>query len=383
MTGSPRSAGLLKALSFTGLPRSLVLACSAFLLGGGLLVAGEKARAVQADMAAQPDLVTLTTGLQEIDREQVFDGVVEAVNESTVSSRTSGNVTEIYFDVNDYVVKGTTLLRIDSAQQTGDLTSAQAAAEDARAQRERAQAEYNRVKKVFAEKLVSKSEMDKAEAALKSAKAQHKAAVARLRQAKDQLDYTEVVAPFSGIVRERKVELGESVQPGTQLMTGISLEDLRVTVSVPQRLVNSVREGAKVRVAYGEGEQSFAAAKRMTFFPYANPVNHTFDVRIYLDKDTADLYPGMFVKVHITVGSKARILLPSSSVVNRGDVTAVYVQKEDGQVSLRMVRVGRHHEGGRVEILTGLEEGEKVAVDPIQAGVFYKEQNRKLEAGDE
>lgn len=350
---------------------------AALVLGGALLLGGTTVKAAQAK------LVTLNTVMEEVPREQVFDGVVEAVKESTVSSRTSGNVTEIYFDVNDYVVKGTTLLRIDAAQQTGDLTRAQAAAEDARAQRQRAQAEYNRVKEIYAEKLVSKSEMDKAEATLKSAKAQHKAAMARLSQAKDQLDYTEVVAPFTGIVRERKVELGESVQPGTPLMTGISLDDLRVTVSVPQSLVNTVRDGAEVRVAYGEGDKSFAAAQRMTFFPYANPINHTFGVRIYLEQGTADLYPGMFVKVHITVGSKQRILVPGTSVVHRGDVTGVYIQKDNGHVSLRMVRVGRTHSHGRVEILSGLDAGEKIALDPIHAGVFFKEQNRKLKPGDE
>ena len=309
---------------------------------------------------------------QTLPREQILDGVVEAVHQSTVSAQTAGRVDEIMVDVNDFVKAGAPIIRLRNTEQRAGLDQAGAALSEAQARYREAQAEYNRIKEVYDRRLISKAQMDAATAALEAAKARLEAAQAQVTQAKEQLGYTTIIAPYSGIVLERHVELGESVQPGKPLMTGFSLEELRVVVNVPQRLIVPVRQHSKARVILPNGQGSVPAAE-LTFFPYADPESNVFKVRVYLPKGTEGLYPGMYVKTVFDIGDVSRLVVSRRAVVYRSEVTGVYAVKDD-RVSLRQVRLGRAMDDGMIEVLAGLEAGEQVALDPIAAGVYLKEQ---------
>ncbi len=310
---------------------------------------------------------------QTLPDEQILDGVIEAVNKSTVSAQTAGQVEEIMVDVNDVVAQGAPIVRIRNIEQRAGLEQAQANLREAQARFIEAEAEYHRIRSVYERQLVSKAQMDSATAAFNAAKARLEAAQASVAQARESLGYTVINAPYSGIVLERHVELGESVQPGKPLMTGFSLDALRVVVNVPQRLIGPVRQYSQARVLPPNGGPGIAAEK-LTFFPYADPQSNVFKIRVDLPKKTQGLYPGMFVKTAFRVGEDQRLTVPRSALVQRGEVSAVYVVK-DHQVSLRQVRPGRV-EGDPVEILAGLDAGEQVALDPIQAGVYLKEQRQ-------
>ena len=310
---------------------------------------------------------------QTLPDEQILDGVIEAVNKSTVSAQTAGQVEEIMVDVNDVVAQGAPIVRIRNIEQRAGLEQAQASLREAQARFIEAEAEYHRIRSVYERQLVSKAQMDSTTAAFNAAKARLEAAQAGVAQAKESLGYTVINAPYSGIVLERHVELGESVQSGKPLMTGFSLDELRVVVNVPQRLIGPVRQYSQARVLPLNGGQSVAAEK-LIFFPYADPHSNVFKVRVYLPKKTEGLYPGMFVKTAFRVGAAQRLTIPRSALAQRGEVSAVYVVKA-GQVSLRQVRPGRT-EGHQVEILAGLEAGEAVALEPIQAGIYLKEQGQ-------
>jgi RND family efflux transporter MFP subunit len=310
---------------------------------------------------------------QILAREQVLDGVVEAVNRSTVSAQTTGRVKEILVDVNDYVEKGATIIRFSDTEQRANVNQAEATLREVQARLNEAQAEYNRVKEIYAKNLIAKASLDAANATLNAAKARFEAAQAGVTQAREQLDYTVINAPYSGVVLERHVQIGESVQPGQPLMTGFSLEELRVVANVPQRLIVSVRQHSQARVILPHGQDSIAA-ERLTFFPYADPQSNVFKVRVYLPKRTQDLYPGMFVKTAFTVGQESRLVVPRQALAYRSEVTGVYVVKDE-QISLRQVRSGSRV-GDDIEILAGLDPGEQVAMDPIAAGIYLKEMSK-------
>ena len=324
--------------------------------------------------AAELPFPVATTQQQTLPDEQVLDGVVEAVNQSTVSAQTAGRVEEILFDVNDFVPQGAPIIRIRNVEQRAGLEQAQASLREAEARFLEAQAEYNRMRGIYEKQLVSKAQMDTATAGFNAAKAKLDAAQAGVARARESLGYTTINAPYSGIVLERHVQLGESVQPGKPLMTGFSLDELRVVVNVPQRLIVPVRQHQRARVLPPNGGKSIAA-ERLTFFPYADPQSNVFKVRVDLPKKTEGLYPGMFVKTAFQVGEAKRLTVPRQAVVQRGEVSGVYVVR-DGKVSLRQVRPGRT-EGETMEILAGLEAGEQVALDPIQAGVYLKNQPQR------
>lgn len=290
-------------------------------------------------------------------REAVVNGVIEAVQRATVSAQTSGRVVEVKFDVDDYVTKGDVLIRFRDTEQRSALKAAEA-------RHAEAEAEFRRIKDIFEKQLVARSAFDRAEAA-------YKAARAGLEQAQEQLEHTVVRAPYSGIVVKRHIEVGELANPGQALITGLSLERLRAVADVPQAHIDTLRSLSRARVLVPDGAGSVEGSK-LTISPYADSVSHTFKVRVDLPPGQHGVYPGMFAKVAFAVGEEVRLLVPAAAVVHRSEVTAVYVVGADNAVVLRQIRAGRTLPDGTVEVLAGLSAGERVALDPIRAGIHLK-----------
>ena len=295
--------------------------------------------------------------------ERSVDGTIEAVNQATVSAQTGGRITEILYDVNDIVPAGAVIIRLKGSEQRAGLQGAQAALTEAKARSAEASTTYQRISDLFQRRVVSKAQLDQATANRDAAAARLTAAEAALNTAREGVGYTEIRAPYGGVVTKRLVEIGEAVSPGTPLMTGLSLKDLRVDTNVPQSVVMQVRK--LKRAAVYVGNQRIEATK-ITIFPEAATPSSTFRTRLDLPPGALDLAPGMYVKVGLVVGEADRLLIPASTVIERSEVTGVYVIDPHGQVSLRYVRPG-HHFGDKVEILAGLAAGERIAVDPIAA----------------
>lgn len=323
---------------------------------------------------AAAELDTTAASLEPLPLEQRFEGVLEAVNRATVSAQTSGRVVEILFDVDDYVERGAVLLRFSATEQEARHQQAQAAAEEARARLREAQNERSRVAGIYAKRLVAKAAMDKADAELKAAQARYESAQARVAETGEQLEHTVVRAPYSGIVVERHIEVGELASPGQPLMTGISLEHLRAVTAVPQRYVATVRSATEARVYVADAAPLVSSG--IIVSPYADPKAHSFRVRVNLNTDDpSGLYPGMLVKVGFATGTAERLLIPPQALVRRSEVTAVYVVEPDGAVRFRQVRAGETQADGRIAILAGLAAGEQVALDPVQAARVLKDQS--------
>jgi RND family efflux transporter MFP subunit len=318
-------------------------------------------------MAAVP-LDTVTTKWEDAARERVLDGRVEAVNQATVSAQTSGRIAELPFDVNDYVEAGDVLMRFTDTEQKAALARAEAALQEATARLAEANQEFERFSKMIENNSVSQSRFDQSRANRDAAQARLNAARSGVGTAKEQLEYTVIRAPYAGIVSKRHVELGELVSPGQPVISGLSLESLRVNVDVPQSMFHSVRTIGKA-VVYVDDER--IAAESMTFFPVADSAANTFRVRVNLPDGAATLYPGIFIKVGFVVGETQRLLVPREAVVRRSELSGIYVADGD-DIALRQVRLGRKF-GDSIEVLAGLSEGEVVATDPVAAGIYLKE----------
>ncbi len=305
-----------------------------------------------------------------------LDGVVEAINRTTVSSQTRGEIEQILFDVDDYVEKDTVILTLRNAEQQASVKKAEAAIQEARALNLKAQQEYKRVKSIYDKKLVAKSNLDDARAQLQATDARLDSALAGLTQVQEQLSYTQVMAPYSGIVIQRQVEPGEVVQPGTPLMTGVSLEHLRVNVDVPQSLINKLRAFNKAAIVNPQTAQMIDARK-ITIFPFADPLTNTFKVRLDLPVGIKQLFPGMYVKVSLVTGEKQQLMVPSQAVVYRSEVTGVYVITAEGRLSFRQIRSGGKNGSDMIVVLAGLDEGEQVALDPLAATALLIQQRKE------
>ena len=323
--------------------------------------------------AAELPFQTAPALYQTVHREHLFDGVVEAVKQTTISAQTSGRVTEVLYDVDDFVTKNDVVVKLRDKDQRAQVDRAEANLTEARARAHEAESEYKRIRELLDKKLVSTSQFDKAKAENEASKARLEAAKAALALANEQLGHTLVRAPYSGIVTKRHVEVGEIAQVGQSVMSGLSLESLRVNVPVPQSLINAVRIIGRARVFVNDDSEAIQAEK-LTFFPYADASTNTFQVRVELPQGVQGLFPGMFVKVGFITGEKRKLVVPAEALVYRSEVTGVYTVDATGKVALRHVRPGRLAENGMIEILAGLSADERVALEPIKAGAFLKEQ---------
>lgn len=314
-----------------------------------------------------PALATIVVHAQPSRSQQVWDGVVEAVNQVTITAQTNARVLELPYEVNDVVVKGAVLVRFSDVEQKSARNAAQAQIASAQAGYKDAQASYERIATVYAKGYVSTAQMDQQRAARDAARAALEAARAQSSAVGQQLDYTVLRAPFAGIITQRFVHVGQAVQAGPPspqpLIQLQALDDLRVNVQVPQSAVEAIRKFHAAEVLLVDGRR--VTASTVEVFPYADPATHTFNVRLQLPAGEAGLYPGMTVKVAFATGEARRMLVPVSALVQRGELVAVYVITNHG-VTLRQVRLG-HTDGDEVEVLAGLDDGERVARDPQAA----------------
>ncbi len=339
----------------------------------GMLAACRHSAPGGTPTTATPTFATAVAETKVGRSEQIWDGVVEAVNQATISAQTNGRVIELPYDVNDTVEEGAVIVRFTDVEQKSARSRAQSQIASAQASYNEAQASYQRISEVYARKLVAKAQLDQERARRDSAKAALDSARAQLSEVGQQMDYTVVRAPYSGILTERHVQIGESVRAGQPLLSGVSLKDLRVSVQVPQSAIAQIRklQAADVLLA-GNGNQRVAASK-VTVFPYADPTTHSFTVRLELPGDDTGLFPGMTVKAAFATGDAPRLLIPATVLVERGELQGIYVI-DGANVRLRQIRSG-HRFGESVEILTGLTAGEHYATDPSAAAQWIARRN--------
>lgn len=322
-----------------------------------------------ANVQAAEQLAVAPAQYREVAQTYSADGLVEAVRQSTVSAQIGGRVKEINFDVGDRVNKGQVILRIDEREAVQALAGSQAQVLQTQANLQNAKAAYERARQLFAQKFISQAALDKAQADYKVALAQAAASEAGAGQAGLAHGYTAVIAPYSGVVAARLVEIGEMVMPGKPLMTGFDPAEMRVVVSVPQEKLRDIGAHPEAMVEVPSLNRWIKPASA-TVQPVADVRTHSTQVRVYLPKNEAGLYPGMFVRVHFVVGKADKLVIPASAVLRRSEVVAVYVTDEKGRVKLRQVRLGEATSDGAVEVLAGLNPGEKVALDPVKAGML-------------
>lgn len=319
------------------------------------------------ELPAQAPPVAFETRLVEARdsaRERRWDGVVEAVNQATLSAQTAGRVLELPFDVNDYVEAGQVVVRFTDVEQVSAQRRASAAVSAAQAAAAEAEADFKRTEELVARQLLARASLDQARARRDAARAALDAARAGVSEAGEQVDYTVIRAPYSGILTERHVEVGEAVRPGQPLVSGLSLDRLRINVEVPQSDIAAIREHGAAAVLLPDGRR--IEAERVVVFPYADPATHSFKVRVELPEAQTGLQPGMTVKTAFKTGEARHLWVPRSALVTRSEVTAVYVVDARNRVALRQVRLG-HSEGDAVEVLAGLADGDRIAADPVAA----------------
>jgi RND family efflux transporter MFP subunit len=313
-------------------------------------------------------LKTATVEMREIELTYSAEAVVEAVRQSTVAAQIAGRIVEIRFDVGDYVKKGDVIVRIDERAASQAVAASEAQVSEAQAALANARAQFERSKQLLAQKFISQAAFDQNEAAYKAAQARVAALLAGTGQAQTERSFATIVAPYSGVVSARHVELGEMAVVGKPLMTGFDPSTLRVVATVPQAEIAAIEAVRKAHVEV-PSQDAWVDIQQIIIVPSADPRTHTTRVRLELPQHVRGIYPGVYARAHFVIGKASRLLVPRAAILRRSELTAVFVVDDKGAPLLRQVRLGVAGDETSVEVLAGLKPGERVALEPVKVGM--------------
>jgi RND family efflux transporter MFP subunit len=348
------------------LPRRLALAaalCSALPLAS---LAAE-----HAAMAAKPArLATSEVGSSIRADMQSVDGVVEPVRQATMAAQVAGAIVRIGVQVGDRVRAGQELLRIDAHAAAQVVQSNAAQVDAARANLAVAAKEFERQQQLLQKQYISQAALERSQAQFQSAQAQVQSLQAQTHVVQTQQGFYVISAPFSGIVSELPVTLGDMAMPGRPLVTLFDPSQLRVSAAVPHSAMPASLEGAQFELPTSADGKGLMQARGITVLPQVDAATHSAQIRFPLPATTGAL-PGSFVRVWLPAARAASVsaehlFVPASAVLRRAELTAVYLVDAQGRPTLRQVRLGRS-QGQQVQVLSGLRAGDRVATDPQAA----------------
>lgn len=345
---------------------------------GGLVAVPARA---QAPGAASAGAQEVSVAVAQVDRRGVgqavvLEGVLQAVQQSTLSSQASGRIVQLQVKAGDRVRAGQVLAVVDDRMTQAGVSQAQAQVAQADAQRSNAQSHMARTRDLFAKGFVSQSALDVADAQLKAAVAGASAAQAGKVQSQLAQGFTRLTAPYDGWVLATHAQAGDLASPGSPLLTVYAPQPIRAVVYVPASRQPLALKASVVEVQLPGGR--WVQPVTRTALPVADAVSQTVEWRLDLSTEAAQgLVPGQQVQVRFVSGEAQRLTVPAEAVFRRGEMTAVYVaRKTPGAAEaaasafvLRAVRLGEAHGPAGYEVLAGLQAGEWVALDPIRAGL--------------
>lgn len=294
---------------------------------------------------------------REVDLGFPVEAMLEAVRQSTVAAQITGRVLEVRADAGQRVKQGELLMRIDAREAAGSDASA-------RATLAQAAAAYERAKNLHAQKFISQAALDQAAAAFKAAQG---SAVASGAGA----SHGTVTAPIAGLVAQRHVETGDMATPGKPLITIFDPRGLRVIASLPQYKLAELKKSPRARIEFPETGR-WIDVERIEILPTVDARSHTATARLYLAENLEGAAPGAYVRAHFIIGQAKKLTVPPAAILRRGEVTAVYVIDDKGSPRLRQVRLGEPVTGGDLEVLAGLNSGERVSLTPVKTGIESK-----------
>lgn len=266
-------------------------------------------------------------------------GTVRPVDRATLAAKVMGTVDSVAISLGQRVRRGDVLLRISAAEIDARVTQAEA-------RLEQVTRDFEREKGLLADGAST-------EAAVRSLESERRAAEAGVAEARTMLSYTQITAPFDGVISARPVNEGDLATPGVRLVEIEGTGRLRVETEVPESL-GTIAPGTAVRVTVAGIEIPGTLAE---ISAAADAQSRTVFAKIDLPAD-AQVRSGQFARASFPAGQGEVLVVPASAISLFGQMERVFVI-EEGRAALRLVRTGARH-AESVEVLAGLDAGEKI-----------------------
>ena len=318
-------------------------------------------------------------------------GTVQAGATVNLASKLMGTIEKVKVREGDQVKTGDVLVVIDQRQvdagyrqAEANLAEAKKALDASMSSREAAlaserlsRATYDRYLNLQKQDSVSAQEFDEVEAryreataGVKRAEAMVETATARIHQAEAGLASASVTrrdavitAPGDGVITSKLVDEGDLASPGMPLLSMDTTDGYRVDAILPENYFQEVKPGQSVRVTVPAIREEALPGTIRTIVPAADQHSRSFLIKVTLPQDLA-VKSGMFARVEVPLGRTSKMLIPPRAVIHQGQLTALFVLKDQDIARFRLIRLGRTSREG-VEVLSGLETGERFAVELV------------------
>ncbi|HKP93845.1 MAG TPA: efflux RND transporter periplasmic adaptor subunit [Chthoniobacterales bacterium] len=331
-----------------------------------LLIVGIKGFQIRKMMSMKPPMPVETVSsatVKEADWPPILYsvGTISPVQGATVATELGGTVTEVGFENGAMAKKGDILIKLDASSEEAQLRSADADAELAKADVERS-------RDLATRKVISKAELDAAEA-----KAAQK--IAQADNMRAMISKKEIRAPFDGQLGIRQVNIGQMINAGQLVVQIQALDSVYVDFALPQQRLVQLTPGLNVRVTTDAVSDRKFEGKLSAINPAVDPVTRNVTVQALLENKDHTLRPGMFAKVEVVLPEQQKTLIIPGSAVSYapfGDSVFVIEKKKDEKTGKesevlrqQFVRIGEAR-GDFVSVTKGLKAGEVV----VGTGVF-------------
>jgi RND family efflux transporter MFP subunit len=301
--------------------------------------------------------------------ELTLPGMIQAYDQAPIYARVDGYVHTWYVDIGAHVTKGQLLAVIEAPEVDQQLNQARAMLTQAQANLELAKMTAPRYQELIKTNSVSQQEVDQNNQNLAAQEASVQAATASVSRLEQMQGFEKIVAPFDGIITERKTDFGDLVNAGNaglghELFRISQNNIVRIFVTVPEEFASQVRVGTKASLdVVSLPNRRFAASVTRTA-DSIDVASRTLTVELDVPNPSGQLLPGAYANVHFQLPlNTAPLVVPASTILFQANGPQVGVVNTQDQVALRKVTIG-HDFGDTIEIVAGLRPGDAVVANP-------------------
>lgn len=320
------------------------------------------------EIVKEPAIAVKVSGITENNSSPFVtaSGKIEAENSANLSTRMMGYVTKVHVQVGQKVGAGQLLVSINNTDLQAKKAQVDASILQATAGFNNAKKDYDRFVNLFKQQSASQKELDDMTARYEMAKAGLEGARQMRNEVVAQFSYSNIKAPFSGVVTNTFVKEGDMANPGMPLVSVEGASKLQVMAMVSENDIVSIKKGMPVSVLVKSSNEKLSGKVSEVSISATN-TGGQYLVKIDLGKTDNTVLSGMFVNVQFPVANKATtsnselLLVPESALVKQGQLTGIYTIGTGNVAILRWLRTGKNY-GDQVEVLSGLSANEQYIV---------------------